>query len=96
MRALLAWLLLCLPVVADDLVVVTMPLCQPCRKLKGDLLRHPEMTRGHAIRLLEGKRAMAEWQVTSVPTLIRVRDGREVARHVGYSKKEDLQAWLDD
>ena len=43
------WLLLCLPVVADDLLVVTREGCPPCRKLKADLLAKPEMYRPHSL-----------------------------------------------
>ena len=95
MRSLTLWLLLCLPVVADELLVVTMPQCPPCRRLKADLLQHPELYAGHTIRLLEGKAAMRDHAVDLVPTIIRMRDGRQVARKVGYEGPEQLKAWLN-
>ena len=88
------WLLLCLPVVADDLLVVTREGCPPCRKLKADLLAKPEMYRPHSLSLVEGKDAMTRHRVDMVPTLIRLRDGREVARRVGYSRPSDVTDWL--
>lgn len=80
---------------ADELVIVTMPQCAPCRRLKADLLQHPELYAGHTIRLLEGKAAMRDHAVDLVPTIIRMRDGRQVARKVGYEGPEQLKAWLN-
>jgi thioredoxin-like negative regulator of GroEL len=94
MRTLAAWLLLCLPVAADDLLVVTREGCPPCRQLKRDLLAHPEMYAPHRLSLVEGADAAARHRVDKVPTLIRLRDGREVARRVGYSRPSDVTDWL--
>lgn len=96
MRTLLISLVLCLPVagLADELVVITRQGCPPCATLKKDLLRKPEMYRGHELMLLEGREAMGEWDVDLVPTIVRLRHGREVARRVGYSKPSDLTDWL--
>ena len=79
---------------ADELVIVTMPTCPPCRTLKRDLLQKPDMTAGHTIRLLEGKAAMQAHGVDLVPTIIRMRDGKQVARKVGYDGPESLKDWL--
>lgn len=95
MRTLAAWLLLCLPAVADELLVITMPQCPPCRRLKADLLQRPELYAGHAVRLLEGKQAMRDHAVDEVPTLILKRDGRQVARKVGYEGPDKLKAWIN-
>jgi len=94
MRMLAAWILLCLPVVADDLLVVTREGCPPCRQLKADLLAKPEMYQPHRLSLVEGAEAAARHRVDRVPTLIRLRDGREVARRVGYSRPSDVTEWL--
>jgi thiol-disulfide isomerase/thioredoxin len=80
---------------ADELVIVTMPTCPPCRALKRDLLQRPDITAGHTIRLLEGKAAMQTYKVDLVPTIIRMRDGRQVARKVGHDGVNGLKAWLD-
>ena len=79
---------------ADELLVITMPQCPPCRRLKADLLQRPELYAGHAVRLLEGTQAMRDHAVDAVPTLILVRDGRQVARKVGYEGPEGLREWL--
>ncbi len=95
MKTLAAWLLLSALVVADELLVVTMPTCPPCRQLKRDLLQKPDIYAGHTVSLLEGKQAMRDHNVDMVPTLIRMRDGRQVARKVGYDGPEKLKAWLN-
>lgn len=95
MKPLAAWLLLSALVLADELLVVTMPTCPPCRRLKADLLQRPDIYAGHTISLLEGKQAMRDHGVDLVPTIIRMRDGRQVARKVGYEGPETLKAWLN-
>ena len=79
---------------ADELLIVTMPTCPPCRALKRDLLQKPDMTSGHTIRLLEGKEAMRAYGVDMVPTIIRMKDGKQVARKVGYEGPQALKEWL--
>lgn len=79
---------------ADELLVITMPQCPPCRRLKANLLQKPDLYAGHSLRLLEGKAAMRDHAVDAVPTLILVRDGRQVARKVGYEGPEGLREWL--
>lgn len=95
MKTLAAWILLCLPVLADELVIVTMPTCPPCRQLKRDLLQRPDIYAGHSLSLLEGKAAMKAHGVDMVPTIIRMKDGKQVARKVGYDGPERLKAWLN-
>ena len=79
---------------ADELLVVTMPTCPPCRALKRDLLQRPDIYAGHTISLLEGKAAMKAHAVDMVPTIIRMKDGRQVARKVGHDGPEQLKEWL--
>lgn len=93
MRTFLLWILLALPAVADELVVVTKAGCPPCRALKRDLLRRPDMYRPHSLFVYEGS-AASRWKVDAYPTLILVRDGHEVARHVGYTGPDSLTDWL--
>jgi thioredoxin-like negative regulator of GroEL len=94
MRTLLLWLALCGLATADELLVVTRQGCPPCAKLKRDLVRNPDMTKGHTIALVEGAQAMADHGVDLVPTVIRLRHGREVARRVGYSRPSDITEWI--
>lgn len=96
MRVFILWLCLCAMTLADTLVVVSSDRCEPCRKLKRDLKLQPTVYQPHTLVVLEGREAVRKWHVTSVPTLIRVRDGREVARHVGYTGPADVVAILED
>ena len=36
-----------------------------------------------------------QFRVMSVPTFVLEKDGREVARTVGYHAKEDLKTWIE-
>lgn len=36
-----------------------------------------------------------EHKITAIPTMILFRDGKEIARKVGFKSREDAQAWLD-
>lgn len=96
MRVAILWLCLCAMTLADTLVVVTADRCEPCRRLKRDLKSQPELYKPHTLVVVEGREAVRKWNVTSVPTLIRVQDGREVSRHVGYTGPADVLAILED
>lgn len=96
MRAAILWLCVCGLTLADTLVVVTSDRCEPCRHLKRDLKAQPALYVPHTLVVVEGREAVRKWHVTSVPTLIRVRDGREVARHVGYTGPADVVGLLED
>lgn len=96
MRVAILWLCFCGVTLADTLVVVSATWCQPCQRLKADLKAQPELYKPHTLVVVEGREAFARWRVSSVPTLIRVHDGREVARHVGYTGPADVVAILED
>lgn len=96
MRVFILWLCLCAMTLADTLVVVSSDRCEPCRQLKRDLKSQPALYAPHTLVVVEGREAFARWRVSSVPTLIRVRDGREVARHVGYTGPADVVGLLED
>lgn len=35
-----------------------------------------------------------EWRVTGVPTVIAVRDGKEIGRHKGYRGRDEMERWM--
>jgi hypothetical protein len=39
---------------------------------------------------------VAKYNVQAFPTIILLRDGREVARRVGYASPAELKRWVDD
>lgn len=79
----------------DTLVVVTMPLCEPCRALKRALKERPWLYGGHTLVVAEGRDSMRRWGVSSVPTMIRLSiGGDEAGRHIGYSSDDDVQTLM--
>jgi len=79
--------------VADDLVIVgDREWCGACQRLHADLARHPEAVVGHTVTWSDGR--AANWRVRQVPTIIRLRDGREIDRQVGYRGLAHFQRWL--
>lgn len=92
--SLVLMLLVSAAVSADEIVVVTRDGCMPCASLKRDLEDQPQLVAGHDVTVLEGQDAMTEWRVSTVPTIIRLRGRREVARRTGYWGPRDFVAWL--
>lgn len=89
MKTLSLWLFLCVSAAAaDTIVVVSTKNCPPCDRLKSDVENNPRIAGDHKISIIEGEEAARNWRVTSFPTLIRVRDRREIRRIIGYSGKE--------
>lgn len=89
------------PALAGDLVLLDFyqASCAPCRTLEPRLeafaRRHGERLRVYRIDLDHNETTPAEFGVTSLPTLLLLRDGREVARLDGLIRDEDLEALLE-
>lgn len=80
-----------------SMLIISETGCQPCMRLKAGLdmagqgddypdwiyrIDHPEL--------------VAKYHVTLFPTIILLRDGKEVARRVGYASPAELKRWVDD
>jgi len=89
------------PALADDLVLLDFyqATCPPCRMLEPRLeafaRRHRERLRVYRIDLDHNETTPAEFAVMSLPTLLLLRDGREVARLDGLISDENLEALLE-
>ena len=83
----------------EEVWVFTLPECPPCKALKADLKAHPEMVGGRPLKTLdlsENAKLGAKMEIRGVPTIILMRDGKEVGRMVGYAGRWRLQDWLCD
>lgn len=73
--------------------------CPPCRMLEPRLeafaARHREFLRVYRVNLDRNDTTAGEFGVMSLPTLVLLRDGREVARLDGLIREEDLEAMLE-
>lgn len=73
--------------------------CAPCRALEPRLerfaRRHPGEFTGYRIDVDTDQDTPAAFDVRSIPTLVLLRDGREVARLDGLIRDSDLDQALD-
>ncbi len=83
-----------MPVVVD----LWAPWCGPCRTISPIL---EQLAAGFAGRLKlvkvnvdQAPNLQARFRVQGIPTLLVLRDGREVARQVGAAPAERLRAWV--
>lgn len=94
---LIATLLACVQAAAQDtLIIVTSPMCGPCRQFKADaksagLLDGVEAT---WLEVPRDRREVRRLNVSSVPTFILMDGDTEVARHIGYTGPQGFLAWL--
>jgi thioredoxin 1 len=75
------------------------PWCGPCRMVSPivEELSHEygESVRFHKMNTDENENTMIQYGITSIPTLIIFKDGREVNRLVGFAPKEQLKRQID-
>jgi hypothetical protein len=76
------------PVAAGKLVVVTMPSCSWCDRLKRD------WPQGYPVPHEYVDASSGRYKVRAAPTLILLDGDREVKRHEGYLDPGKLRAWL--
>ena len=73
--------------------------CGPCRRMEPILEDFASAVTGQAkvcsLDVDESQRIAAEYKVMSVPTMIFLRDGKEVDRVIGLNTKEALMAKLE-
>jgi thioredoxin 1 len=72
--------------------------CGPCRMLTPVLDRVARDVEGKAciakLDIDEAQKIAAQFQVTSVPTLILFKDGKEVGRMVGLKDQETIKSFV--
>ena len=85
-----------MPVVVD----LWAPWCGPCRtvgpileQLAGEFAGRVKLVK---VNVDEAQRTSGRFDVRGVPTLVAVRQGREVARQVGAAPVDRLRAWISE
>lgn len=84
------------PVVVD----LWAPWCGPCRRVSPALERVAHDLAGRMklvkVNVDDAPRIAARFAIQAVPTLLVLRDGREVARQVGAPPGNTLRSWVQD
>ncbi len=83
-----------LPVVVD----LWAPWCGPCRMV-APVLEQVSRDRAGTLKVVkvnvdDNPATQARFQAMSIPTMVILRDGREVARQVGAPPRKQLEAWV--
>lgn len=75
------------------------PWCGPCKMVTPEVEAIAEAYTGKAvvckINVDEQSKIAAQFDVKSIPTLLIIKDGKEVNRVVGYRPRKDLSVLLD-
>ena len=71
--------------------------CGPCRMMS-PIIEELSEERTFEIQKIDidkNEELVREFGIMSVPTLILLKDNREVSRHSGFISKNDLQNWIN-
>ena len=89
-----------LPQEGVTLVDIWAPWCGPCRMIGPIVERIAEKADGKynviKIEADSNREILEEYNVRSIPTIIFLKDGKEVWRTVGLKKQEELEKILSD
>ena len=81
------------------LVDLWAPWCAPCRMVAPILERMSRDRAGHLkivkVNVDENPAIQARFNAMSIPTMVMLRDGKEVARQIGALPQRDLQRWVE-
>jgi hypothetical protein len=78
-----------------SLLVISKTGCQPCMRLAAELRAHGDDLEWDIWK--DAPKVEAKYGgVTAYPTILLLRDGKEISRRVGYTSIEELHRWLDD
>lgn len=68
--------------------------CGPCKML-GQVLEAIEDINILKVNTDEFEELSMKYGVMSIPTIILFKDGKEVAKNVGFMAKEELEEWIN-
>ena len=68
--------------------------CGPC-KMMGQVLETLEDINILKVNTDEFEELSMKYGVMSIPTIVLFKDGKEVAKNVGFMAKEELEEWIN-
>ncbi len=81
------------------LVDLWAPWCGPCRMVAPVLEKLSRQRAGHLkvvkVNVDDNRQLQARFQAMSIPTMLLMRDGAEVARQIGALPQREIERWLD-
>ena len=82
--------------IKDGLVLVDFyaDWCGPC-KMMGQVLETMEDINVLKVNTDEFEELSMKYGVMSIPTIILFKDGKEVAKNVGFMAREELEEWIN-
>ena len=70
--------------------------CGPCKMLSSiiDELSEDRSLEVVKIDIDKNEDLVKEFGIMSVPTIVLLKDNKEVARNIGFIRKNDLESWI--
>ena len=69
--------------------------CGPC-KMMGQVLEKMEHVNILKVNADEFEDLSQEYGVMSIPTMILFKDGKEIAKKIGFVPQEELENWIEE
>ena len=69
--------------------------CGPC-KMMGQVLEKMEHVNILKVNTDEFEELSQEYGVMSIPTMILFKDGKEIAKKIGFVPQEELENWIEE
>jgi len=72
--------------------------CAPCRMMGMIMedMEFPEDVKVIKVDVDEAEKVARKFGVMSIPTLVILKDGKEIDKHIGLMQKNQLLAWIEE
>jgi thioredoxin 1 len=81
------------------LLIIISDWCAYCDKMKEDLILNTNILDDMIICYInydKHKTIIGDYKIKSVPTMIFLKDNKEISRKIGYKDIEEFSRWLDN
>lgn len=81
---------------SDKILKFSAEWCMPCKMLEESLQAEPLSVEVEEVDVDANRDLAIEYSIRSVPTLVYIKEGREIARVTGAKSVAELQKWVDN